>query len=67
MTDAISSSETSVLTSATRRHISEEAILHSQSQSVRNMFPVRYELCFISHEPTFFIVTAVETSNLTEH
>jgi hypothetical protein len=27
--------------------------------------PVRYELGFISQKTTFFIVTAVETSNLT--
>jgi hypothetical protein len=31
----------------------------------RNVSPVKYELCFISQKTTFFIVTAVKTSNLT--
>jgi hypothetical protein len=31
----------------------------------RNVFPVRYELGFIFQKTTFFIVTAVKTSNLT--
>jgi hypothetical protein len=30
-----------------------------------NVSPVKYELGFISQKTTFFIVTAVETSNLT--
>jgi hypothetical protein len=30
------------------------------------MFPVRYDLGFISQKTAFFIVTAVKTSNLTE-
>jgi hypothetical protein len=31
----------------------------------RNVSPVRYELGFISQKTTFFIVTAVKSSNLT--
>jgi hypothetical protein len=34
-------------------------------QRRRNIFPVRYELDFISQKTEFFIVTAVKTSNLT--
>jgi hypothetical protein len=34
-------------------------------QQRRNVSPVKYELGFISLKTTFFIVTAVETSNLT--
>jgi hypothetical protein len=30
------------------------------------MSPVKYEPGFISHKTTFFIVTAVETSNVTQ-
>jgi hypothetical protein len=30
-----------------------------------HMSPVKYEMCYISQKATFFIVTAVKTSNLT--
>jgi hypothetical protein len=61
MIDAIRSSELSVLTRATRRHISEDGILHSHRRENiksyialigrilwrrRNVSPVRYELGF---------------------
>jgi hypothetical protein len=32
-----------------------------------NVSPLKYELGFVSQKTTFFIVTAVETSNLTSH
>jgi hypothetical protein len=80
MMEAIRSSETSVLTIGTRHHIPEDGILNSDRRENlksyitlagwdlyrrRNVFPVRYELGFISQKTTFFIVTAVKTSNLT--
>jgi hypothetical protein len=59
--EGIRSSETSVLTTATRRNITEDGILHSHRREYlksytalsgwallrrRNVFPVRYELGF---------------------
>jgi hypothetical protein len=73
---ALSSSETSVLTRATRRNIQEDTILHSHRRETLKSYialtgwalkrrgyvsPVRYELAFISQKTPFFIVTAVET------
>jgi hypothetical protein len=67
----------SVPTTATRRHIPVDSILHSHRrenlksykaltgwtlQRRRNMSPVRYELGFISQKTEFFIVTALKTS-----
>jgi hypothetical protein len=61
-------------------YIPEDDILHShRSENLKsyialtdwtvgrrcNVFPVRYELGFLSQKTTFFIVTAVKTSNLT--
>jgi hypothetical protein len=80
MMDAIRSSETSVLTRATRRNISQDGILHSHRRENlksyvaltdwalyrrSNVFPMSYKLGFISQKTAFFIVTAVKTSNLT--
>jgi hypothetical protein len=60
------SSETSVIEKATLRNIPENDILHThRHESLKVNFPVRYELGFISEKTTCFIVTAVETSNLT--
>jgi hypothetical protein len=80
MKEALSPSETLVLTRVTGRNTPEDDILHSHRrenlksyialtgwtlQRRRNVFPVKYELGFISQKTTFFIVTAVKTSNLT--
>jgi hypothetical protein len=61
MMEALLSSETSVLTRATRRHISEDGVLHSHRREIlksyialtglalqrrRNVSPVRYEVSF---------------------
>jgi hypothetical protein len=69
----------SVLTRATRRHISEDGVLHSHRcenlksyvaltdwslQRGSSVFPVGYTLGFLSQKTAFFIVTAVKTSNL---
>jgi hypothetical protein len=70
----------SVLTRATWRNSPEDGILHSNRrenlksyialtgwalQQRRNVFPVRYELGVIAQKTAFFIVTVVETSDLT--
>jgi hypothetical protein len=62
-------------------YIPEDCILHSHClENLRsyialagwalywrsNVFPVRYELYFVFQKKTFFIVTAVKTSNLTQ-
>jgi hypothetical protein len=80
MMEAIRSFGISVLTRVTRRNIPDDGILHSHRRENfksyialtgwtlwrrRNMFPVRYELSFLSQKTAFFIVTAVKTSNLT--
>jgi hypothetical protein len=79
MMEAIRSSEMSVLTRATWRNVPEDVILHTHHrenvksyitlsgwalQRRRNVFPVRYELGFLSQK-TFSIVAAVKTSNIT--
>jgi hypothetical protein len=61
-------------------NITEDAILHSHRRENLKSYialtgwtlyrrskvsPVKYELGFISQKTTFFIVTAVKTSNLT--
>jgi hypothetical protein len=80
MMESIHSSETSVLTRSTRRNIPEDGIIHCHRrenlrsyitltdwalQRRRNVSPVGYELGFISQKTTFFLVTAMKTSNLT--
>jgi hypothetical protein len=68
------------LTTATRRNIPEDGILHTDRRenlkfyialagcAVRwrcNVSPVRHEMVFIFQKTTFFIVTGVKTSNFT--
>jgi hypothetical protein len=80
MMEVILFSETSVLTRATRRNITEDGILHSHRRANlksyialtgwalyrrRNVSPARYELGFISQKTAFFVVTALKTSNIT--
>jgi hypothetical protein len=80
MMEAMHFSETSVLTRATLLNTPEVGILYSHgSQDLksyitlivwtlhwrRNVSPVKYELDLIFEKTTFFIVTAVKTSNLT--
>jgi hypothetical protein len=58
--------EDSILHSHRRENLKSYIALTSWTlQWRRNMSPVRYELGFISQRTTFFIVTAVKTSNLT--
>jgi hypothetical protein len=80
MMEPIRSSEPSVLTGTTQRDIPEDGLLHSHHRENlnsyvaltgwalyrrRNMFPLRYELVFLTQKTAFFIVIAVKASNLT--
>jgi uncharacterized protein YutD len=69
MKEAPGSSETSVLTRATRRNNPESTILHSHRRE--NLKSYIEEWCLLgcyavtSQKTSFFTVTAVKTSNLT--
>jgi hypothetical protein len=80
MMDALRSSETSVLTRATGRNIPQDCILHNHRREalkhyraitewavyqILNVFPVRYELEFLSQKAIFFLSLTEKTSNLT--
>jgi hypothetical protein len=80
--EAIRFSEMSILTTTTQRNIHEDGIFHSHLhenlksytaltgwvlQRRSNVSPVRYELGFYTQKTVFFIVTAVKTSDLTQH
>jgi hypothetical protein len=80
MMEALRSSETSVLTRATRRNIPEDGILHSyRRENLKSYIALTNWTCsgevmcllrstnwhFIFQKTTFFIVTALKTSNLT--
>jgi hypothetical protein len=74
MMGATRSFETSIVTRVTRRLIPEDfnfkfyiALTDLTLYWRRNVSPVKYELEFYNQETTFFIVTAVKTSNLTWH
>jgi hypothetical protein len=82
MTEAIHSYETSFVTRATHPHIPEDGIRHSRCrdnlksyaeltgwnlQRRCKVYPVRYELSFISQKTKFLLATAMKISNLTLH